>query len=68
MCFNHNPLTDEVGFENYMALYLAIKGYVPKGSNKRVYPTAKSALRLLGILTTDDRQGDDIRCIEDSEY
>lgn len=57
MSFNHNPLKDEVGFENYMALYLSIKGYVPKGKNKRVFPSAKKSLQMLGISTTDDKEG-----------
>ena len=55
--FNHNTLKDEVGFENYMALYLSIKGYVPKGKNKRVFPSAKKSLQMLGISTTDDKEG-----------
>ena len=59
MSFNHNPLKDEVGFENYMALYLSIKGYVPKGTNRRVFPTAKQALQMLGIATNDDNKKGD---------
>lgn len=59
MSVNHNPLTDEVGLENYMALYLSIKGYVPKGSTKRVFPSAKKALQMLGIDTNEgSKEGD----------
>ena len=54
MSVNHNPLRDEVGLENYMALYLSIKGYVPKGSKKRVFPSAKKALQMLEIPTNED--------------
>ncbi len=57
MSFNHNPLRDEVGFENYMALYLCIKGYIPKGQTERVFPSAKHSLKLIGIPTTDDKEG-----------
>ena len=58
MSLIHNPLRDEIGFENYMALYLSIKGYVPKGTNKRVFPSAKKSLEMLGIPTNDDKKGD----------
>lgn len=59
MSVNYNPLRDEVGLENYMALYLSIKGYVPKGTNRRVFPTAKKALQMLGIATNEDnKEGD----------
>ena len=46
---------------NYLALYLAIKGYTPKGSNKKVYPSSKEALSMLGIPTTNDPLNEDIR-------
>lgn len=61
MSLHHNPLRDDVNMENYMALYLAIKGYIPKGKTKRKYPSAKEALSLLNILTTDDKTGEDKR-------
>ena len=56
MSFNYNPLRDEVGFENYMALYLSIKGYIPKGKTTRVFPSAKDALKMLDIPTNDDKK------------
>ena len=61
MSLHFNPITDDVSMMNYMALYLSIKGYVPKGKTKRVYPSAKDALLLLNIPTTDDKTGEDIR-------
>ena len=61
MGLHFNILTDDETMLNYLALYLAIKGYTPKGSNKKVYPNAKEALSMLGIPTTNDPLNEDIR-------
>ena len=61
MSLHFNPLNDDVSMLNYMALYLSIKGYVPKGTNKRKYPSAKDALRMLDVKNTKKKNGEDIR-------
>lgn len=62
MSLNYDLLNDDVSMQNYMALYIAIKGYIPKGKRKRKYPSGKEALALLNISTTDDKTGEDKRC------
>lgn len=61
MGMTHNVLTDTVGFENYLALYVAIVGYNEKIKDKktgkvrrvRKYPNAKQALLMMGIKTNE---------------
>ena len=61
MSLHFDLLNDDGSMINYMALYLSIKGYVPKGTTKRKYPSAKVALKMLNIRTTDDETGEDVR-------
>ena len=62
MGLHYNPISDDVTLLNYMALYISIIGYDKKITNKktgqvttkRIYPSAKESLSLVGILTTDN--------------
>lgn len=57
----YNILTDDVGFENYIAFYISIVGYKYIITDKRTgkvrivrkYPNAKEALNRMGIKTNE---------------
>lgn len=58
MSLHYNPLTDEVGFDNYMALYIAIKGHKNKKTGKKTFPNTNQALRYIGIKTGDKNKSE----------
>lgn len=61
MGMTYNLLTDELGFENYLALCVAIIGYDEKTTDTKTgrvtiihkYPSVKQALSMMGIKTNE---------------
>lgn len=53
MGLHYNVLTDDLTAQNYLALYISIKGYKDKDTGKRILPSAKESLLLMGIATNE---------------
>lgn len=54
MSLHFDITKDDPTLLNYLALYISIKGYPDEKTGKKVFPTAKESLLLMGVPTNEE--------------